>query len=613
MCGIAGYIGSERLSEQKVSACVGLMRRRGPDSQGSYHYETKSGRHVHLIHSRLSIIDPDHASDQPFVSDHKVISFNGEIYNYLELRKELCASGVTFRTQSDTEVLFRAIDTWGPEALTRCEGMWAFGFYDESTGLLMLSRDRFAEKPLYIYEVKDGLYFGSEIKFIQALLGIKLKVNRQHLYRYLVNGYKSLYKTEATFFEGIKNLAPGTTLTISGDSEPVTHRYWAPTFITDDTMTYEDAVDKTRSTLINAVGIRLRADVPLAFCMSGGIDSNALISIAKRIFNYDVHGFTVVNTDARYEEQDMVQHAVDQLGLRHTPVPLNPDNFLSRLRQLVNQHDAPIYTISYYVHWLLMEAVQKAGYRIAISGTAADEIFSGYYDHYNAYLACVRNDPDLYPKELAAWQTHLQPIVRNPYLGNAELFVQNSNFRNHIYLDADKFSDFLLRPWTEPFTETHYSDDLMRNRMANELFHESVPVILHEDDLNAMYYSIENRSPFLDTALFNHCQRIPTKHLIRNGFNKSVLRDSMRGIVPDEILNNRRKVGFNAPILDLLDVTDPAVRAEVLADSPIFEHVKRDRIANLLNKPYLANSESKFLFYFLCAKFFLESFDCASN
>jgi asparagine synthase (glutamine-hydrolysing) len=180
--------------------------------------------------------------------------------------------------------------------------------------------------------------------------------------------------------------------------------------------------------------------------------------------------------------------------------------------------------------------------------------------------------------------------------------------RDHIFLNAEGFADYLRTGWAEPFGERGYTGDLLRNRMLNEMFHEAVPVILHEDDLNAMYFSIENRSPFLDRDLFEFCNRIPTRFLIRGGRAKVVLRDAMRGIVPEHVLDNPRKVGFNAPIYSFLDVADPAVRRCLLADSPVFEHVRRDRVAALIEKPDLPNSESKFLFYFLCTKMFVEEF-----
>ena len=176
-----------------------------------------------------------------------------------------------------------------------------------------------------------------------------------------------------------------------------------------------------------------------------------------------------------------------------------------------------------------------------------------------------------------------------------------------VYLGAEEFASYLHEGFEEPFAEARYADDLLRNRMLNELFHEAVPVILHEDDLNAMAFSIENRSPFLDRELFEHCYSIPTRHLVRDGRAKAVLRDAMRGLVPDAALDNRRKVGFNAPIHDLLGVDDPAVRARVLADGPLYEHVRRDRVAALLERPDLPNSESKLLFNLVNAQAFLEA------
>jgi asparagine synthase (glutamine-hydrolysing) len=608
MCGIAGYVGALKLPDERIEGCLARMGRRGPDHRAARHLVTPDGRQVHLLHSRLSIIDLDPRAHQPFPVGRRWGIFNGELYNYLELKQRLSEQGETFTTQSDTEVLLKALDRQGWEALDRCEGMWAFALYDETDGSLSLCRDRFGEKPLYVFRDEGGLYFGSECKFIFALLGRRLPIDADHLHRYLVNGYKSLYKKPRSFFQGMEEVAAGERWQVEAGAPPRRTRYWQPGFATEPDMTFEDAVTGARQRLVRAVEMRLRADVPLAFCMSGGVDSNALISIAKNVFGYDVHGFTIVNTDARYEEQDMVEHAVAELGIRHTAIPVDTSGFLPKLRRLVAQHDAPVYTITYYAHWLLMESIARQGYRISISGTAADELFSGYYDHQLAYLYAIRDSGAPYKNALRAWTEHIRPIVRNPFLSNPHLFIEQPDFRGHIYLDAEEFSGILTRPWSEPFEEAPFTGELLRNRMANEMFHENVPVILHDDDLNAMYYSIENRSPFLDRELFDFCFRIPTAHLIRDGRAKAILREAVRGIAPTRIVDNRRKVGFNAPIFSFLDVTSAEVRAEVLADSPIFEHVKRERIEALMNRPDLPNSESKFLFYFLSAKMFLEEF-----
>ncbi len=606
MCGIAGYTGTRELDRGRITRTLSLMRQRGPDHADHRHFVTPAGRHIDLLHSRLGIVDLDARSNQPFsIGDapgRAWIALNGEVYNFVELRAELARAGFQFRTTSDTEVLLRALAHHGTlPALDKAEGMWAFAWYDERTGALVLSRDRFGEKPLYLVDDATGITFGSEVKFISALRGEKLPIDLDHVRRYLVNGYKALYKRSHHFFRGLEELPAASALTIDAQGHRTTERYWTPTFAQDAAMSRDEAVAGVRSRLIRSVELRLRADVPIAFCQSGGVDSSSLISIAKQELGYDVHGFTIASQDERYEESELVAHTVAALGLRHTSIPTDTAGFLDRLRELVRYHDAPVYTITYYAHWLLMESIAKHGYRIAVSGTAADELFSGYYDHYLAYLAETGD-----PAARAAWTEHVKPVVRNPFLSNPDLFANDPGFRDHLYLDAAGFAAYLHEPWAEPFEEIAYTPSLLRNRMANELFHEAVPVILHEDDLNAMYYSIENRSPFLDRDLFEFSTRIPTRHLMRDGYAKSVLRDAMRGIAPDEILDNRRKVGFNAPIFDFLDPHDAATREALLAPSPIWELVRQDKIVDLLDKAFLPNSQSKFLFYFLCSKLFLE-------
>ncbi len=608
MCGIAGYIGTETIDPQRIEACFGAMQHRGPDAARQYHHSLAPGHHVYLLHTRLSIIDIDPRANQPFQIDGHVLAFNGELYNYLELKPDLQAQGCTFQTESDTEVLLQQLIHHSTKGLDDCEGMWAFGVYDERDGSLLLCRDRFGEKPLYLFQTDSGLFFGSEIKFIKALSNRPLQVNYDHLFRYMVNGYKALYKNSAGFLTGIKEVQPGTAMTITRTGAISQERYWQPALGCKEDRSAADVAAQVRDSLIRSMRLRLRADVPLAFLMSGGVDSNALISIAKRVLDYDVHGFTIVDSDKRYDEQELVQHAVKQLGIRHTIVHVDTTDFLSRLRQLIVQHDAPICTISYYAQWLLMRQIAAHGYRISISGTGADELFTGYYDHHNQYLYEVRDDSDLYNESIAAWRQHIQPIVRNPLLANAEAFIHEPKMREHIFFDADVFAEFLIRPWQEAFTEQRYCDGLLRNRMLNELFHEAVPPILHEDDHNAMSQSIENRSPFLDRELFDVSQQIPTRHLISNGYAKAVLRQAMRGIVPDAILDERRKIGFNASINSFVDFTSDEVRSAILDDSPIFDHVRKDRIETLMTQDPLPNSRSKFLFYFLSSKMFVEEF-----
>ncbi len=608
MCGIAGYVGTRPRGDDAVARCLEVLHQRGPDFAGAVAHDLGRDRIAQLLSTRLDIIDLTERANQPLRVDSKTIVYNGELYNYRELRADLEREGERFASDSDTEVLVRALARWGEDALDRCEGMWAFALHDKDDGSVTLCRDRFGEKPLWIHRGDGGIVFASEPKGVFALLGRPLEPDLDQVRRYLVTGYRTLWTDDdRSFFHGLELLPAATVLRIDADGRETQRRYWAPSFEPDDEMSYDDAVFGVRERVLRSVELRLRADVPVAFCMSGGVDSTSLIAAAKRVCGYDVHGFTVVNEDPRYDEREAVAGTVAALGLRHTAVPLEHVGFLRRMRDLVRYHDAPVATISYYVHWQLMEGIASDGYRVSVSGTAADEILSGYYDHHLAYLAQVRALPELHASSVAAWERQIRPFVRNPHLGDPELFVREPGFRGYIVLDADVFAGFLVDGYQpEPFRERTYADDLLRSRMLNELRHETVPVILLEDDLNSMYWSVENRSPYLDRPLTEFAYRIPTRHLVRDGRAKAVLRDAMRGIAPDHVLDEARKVGFNAPIEALLDLDDSTVRAELLADSPIFDVVRRERIEELLDERGFANSRSKFLFSFVSSKLFLE-------
>ena len=606
MCGIAGYIGRFPPGPNALKKTSEALKHRGPNYEGFYTHKLLDNN-VALVHRRLSIIDLDNRSNQPFTYKGTILVFNGEIYNYMEIRKQLKELGHVFKTFGDTEVLAHALHQWGQDALEKLEGMWAFAWYNELNGILLLSRDRFGEKPLYVWSKNNGLYFASEVKGLAAIANDSPKVNENHLIRNLVNGYKSLYKTNETFFLEVKELPPGTCLKIESNGKSFSSNYWKPKLIENNNLSYSDAVDMTREAVINAIKLRMRSDVPIAFCMSGGVDSNSLISVASKILECEVHGFTIVNTDARYEEQSIVDQSVKELGIKHTSVKLNKHNFLKNLRSLINHHDAPVYTISYYLHWQLMQSIADKGYKVTISGTAADELFTGYYDHHNLYLYEVSKNKILYKKSLDNWNKYQEKIVRNPYLRDPNLYLKNPKFRDHNFMHNDLFASCLKEKWKESFVETDFTESLLRNRMLNEMFTETVPVILHEDDLNAMYFSMENRSPFLDSTLFDLAYSIPSQFLIKDGRAKAVLRDAMKGIVPDIILEERRKVGFNAPILDLLDLDDPDVKGYLLDDSKIYNLVKKENIEKILKQEHLPNSTSKFLFNFLNAKIFLEN------
>jgi asparagine synthase (glutamine-hydrolysing) len=605
MCGIAGYIGHRRIDESRLRRTLDGMASRGPDHRDMVHIERR-GVHVHLLHSRLSIIDLDERANQPMTRDDRTLVFNGEIYNYRELRSDLQNRGAVFTTDSDTEVLLNAYLRHGPRCVEDFEGMWAFAIYDDRRNTLLLSRDRFGEKPLYLMRTSDGLFFASEVKYLLSLSGERPAVNLRHIARFLVNGYKALYKTREQFFQGIQEAPAGTNLVIAHDLSESQKRYWTPTSNTDG-LSLDQSIEAVRQRLVETVKLRMRADVPLAFCLSGGVDSGALASIAAKSLGCRVATFSIIDRDERYDESRNIRTTVEDLGCENEAIEIPRTGAIERLARLVEYHDAPVYTLSYYVHSFLSEAIARRGYKVVLSGTGADELFTGYYDHFNLHLYEMRNHPH-FRRYRDDWQRHVRGTVRNPYLQRGDLYFGRPDFRDHVYLNNDDFASMLKTEFREAFIEAHYCDSLLRNRMLNELMHEVVPPILHEDDLNSMRCSLENRSPYLDSKLFELAYSIPAEHLIRDGYAKYVLREAVAGVLNDPVRLDRRKVGFNAAFESVVDTACPATRGWLLDDGAVFDYVDRDRIATLLDRRPLPNSYSKFLFSFVNVKLFLERF-----
>ena len=605
MCGIAGYIGIQKHGRQKIINTLDLMKNRGPDNQNWVEYIYKN-KFILLLHSRLSIIDLDERSNQPFTIGNYTIIYNGEIYNYFQLREKLQKLGYKFSTKSDTEVLLKSYIEFGEDCVKYFNGMWAFAIWDKNKGSLFISRDRFGEKPIFYLKDNDGIYFASEVKAIQSLISKKLKIDYDYLKRYIIYGYKFLHMDNRTFFHQIFRMESATNMIISEDGIK-TIKYWEPKAELNYSLSYKDALDGVKKHLFESIRLRLNSDVPLAFCLSGGIDSSSLASIAKKLFNYNVVTFSIIDKDKRYNELDNISETINDLNCEHFLIDLKYDDMFSKLENLVVYHDSPISTISYFIHSLISEKINANGFKVSVSGTSADEIFTGYYDHYNLHLYEMRNHKD-FRIHLKNWEEFILPRIRNPFLKDPMYYFKNQTARFHNHLNSDIFLSFMYENFKTKIKERVYTKSLLRNRMINELLHEVTPVILHEDDLNSMSNSIENRSPYLDIDLVEFCHSIPSSYLIKNGYSKFILRDSVKNILNEKVRLDRRKKGFNASIRSLFDFSKKNSVDYFLSDSPIFDIFKKEKIALLLKKDYIQNSENKFLFNFLNSKLFINHF-----
>ncbi|MDC2978447.1 asparagine synthase (glutamine-hydrolyzing) [Pelagibacteraceae bacterium] len=608
MCGIAGCIGRRKISEDIINNTLNSMYNRGPNNQDFNHFD-KGDYFVDLLHSRLSIIDLSQVSNQPFTIGSLSLIFNGEIYNYLELRKKLESFGHIFVTNSDTEVLLRSYMHYGSNCVKYFEGMWAFAIWDNNRNELFLSRDRFGEKPLYYYNDGKSFYFASQISILKKISNLKFDVNKNHLFKYLFSGYKILNQSNETFYKNVFKFEHSTNYLIKQDLQIDKKKYYKPKYKPSNKIDDFDIINEVKKLIVRSLEIRLRADVPLSFCLSGGIDSSSLASIAAKELNTKISTYSIIDKDKRYDESKNINLITDDLKCENNKIEISNKGNLERLINLIGYHDAPITTISYFVHSFLLEQINHDNIKISISGSGADEIFTGYWLHSLLHIFSADNK---YEEKniLSDWNKHLKPLIRNPMLKNIEELRNKENILNYVFYDH---SDEMLRYANKEFlydnslSENFFSKDLLRNRMMNEMFHEVIPVLLNQDDLNSMFYSIENRSPFLDSKLYDFMNTIPSKKLIQNGYTKFYLRSAMKGILHDEVRLNRDKKGFNASINTLFDLSSGEFLDFLYQKSDISEFIDVKNLTKIINPEYTSNKDKKFIFNFINAKIFLEN------
>jgi asparagine synthase (glutamine-hydrolysing) len=609
MCGISGYISKKNLiADNCIERTLEMMKRRGPDSK-NFFKKSYNSKQLALLHSRLNIIDLNERANQPYHDEDFIIVFNGEIYNYLEIKSKLENKNYKFKTNSDTEVLIKSFQEYGEKCVDHFIGMWAFAIWDIKKKQLFLSRDPFGEKPLYYFFDQNGFFFGSEIKFIKSLCKKNFGINKNQIQKNIFLGYKSLNKSNSTFYKDIISLESSSNILIDLDLNLIKKKYWRPKLNIDQNMSLNDAVSGVKLKLTKSLELRMRSDVPIAFCLSGGVDSALLASHAKKTFDKKISTFSIIDKDPRYDESENLRYTINDLKCKHELIKINnsEDIFFDRLKMLTEYHDGPIATLSYYIHSFLSENISKNDYRVAISGTGADELFTGYYDHFLLHFEALKGTKYL-ESNIEYWNKFILPKIRNPYLQNSKLYIEDPENRDLVYEKNLGVSQYSVNAFEHKFTEENYCDELLRKRMMNELFHEVVPVILKHDDLNSMYYSIENRSPYLDRDLLEFTLTIPPHLLIANGLQKKILRDSGEGVLNDQVRLSKQKKGFNASINSIINF-DNSNLIDLIFDtsSPIAEYVDLVKLKKDLNIELIPNHLSKLIFSIISTNFFLES------
>jgi asparagine synthase (glutamine-hydrolysing) len=578
----------------------GAIAHRGPDAAGHWRSDDQ-GPPVWLCHRRLSIIDLSSAANQPFEKDGLILIYNGEIYNYRELRSQLSAQGAFFRTSSDSEVLLEAWRHWGPASLDRLRGMFAFALYDTADRRLVLARDHFGIKPLFYTAREHGLVFASELKALRPMMG-EVRIDQTAL---VASVMYSWVPESHCMFEGARKLAPGTWLEIGPDGRHSVHRYWDPVSAAADAREAgeRDRLDAARLGRImeDSVAAHLVADVPIATFLSGGLDSSLITVMAMR-HNTDIDSYTISfrDEDQRYEAMPddflYARKVAAEHGIRLHEVELAPD-VADLLPKLVHHLDEPIGDAAAINAFLICQAAREAGVKVLLSGMGADELFGGYRKHYAALLASrYRHVPP------GLRQRVIEPAVqRLPVAGKkrgyrstrwARRFVDFASLpeeaafrRSYTHYDQAQLEQMLapdLAVRVDGLIEEHrevyngYRGDDQVNRMCLTDTRMFLPSLnLAYTDRASMAASTEVRVPFVDRHVFEAAFAIPGSDKIVGRERKAILKEAALPWLPKEIVY-RPKGLFSAPLRawirrDLQDMVEEYVALGDLVGSGMLD------------------------------------------
>jgi asparagine synthase (glutamine-hydrolysing) len=541
MCGIAGFWGAPDAA--LLATMTARIAHRGPDGEGFFEHPLAS-----LGHRRLAIIDPAGGHQPVGTDDGRVqLTYNGEVYNFRELRAELEPLGHTFHTSCDTEVVLHAYLEWGTDCFARFNGMWALAILDLRDGdgdvgrapRLVLARDHYGIKPLYYARSGSGrVLFASEAKAVLADPELETAPDRQWLYDYLLHGLHD--HQPQTAFAGIRALAAATWAVVDADGVHE-QTYWTPTLSSDAPA---DPVE-FRARFERAVERRLVADVPAGTCLSGGIDSSSIVGMASRLLSEHVPDavslgerlktFSIVYDGDPIDEREYMDAVLAEVDAEPAFAEPTSERFVDELDRLVWHQDEPIVSTGPYAQWCVMRLAQPK-VTVLLNGQGGDELLAGYVPYQYVYLRELLRRRRLGAFAREAWESRdvLKPLVKRRLADRRRALPIKPLLRPALYdgLEPPKFQR---------------SQDDLKRRLVADLQTFSLPSLLRYEDRNSMAFSMESRLPFLDQELVDWVLQLPPSAIVDRGWSRAILRDGLRGVLTEKVRTRRWKVGFTTP------------------------------------------------------------------
>ena len=540
---------------------------------------------IGLAHRRFAIVDLTTRAHQPFFDSDKVCCavFNGEIFNYLELRDDLVKLGHRFRSASDTEVIVEAYKAWGVECFSRFNGMWAMALYDFRNKRLIVSRDRLGEIPLYWARFRDSVHFASEIKALLEVPSTQ-SVNEAAIYPYLVRGFQHV--NDETFVEGISSFPAATWAVLDKNFPTTARRYWqAPRRRFDEReVCVSEAIRSIRDALQDAVRIRLRADVPCCVTLSGGLDSSVLVALAAQCSGAKVIAHTVRFAEKQCDEEPFARAVARYCGAEHRIVDPPLHNFWHEILPFTYLAEEPYHAPNIYIRQLFHRAMRSEGFKVVLVGEGGDELFAGYWRHFDILqteaLRAYRFG--MFLENRLRWSetdTHVRPLAR--------LIVRKIKSSLLHHLSIYKASSAKHQAKSEcmdgyvNLTPLMHNGDYSRATLSEVLYDEvtstSIPYWVRANDRMRMGIPIEGRAPFLDYRVVELGLTLPVTYLIRHGWHKWIVRKAFEELLPQEVVWRKQKAGFPTPFQRFVVTSPPTIQRLLkqlhnpYVDLPLFE------------------------------------------
>ncbi len=598
MCGIAGYFGSKLNSPKNKNLidCKVSLSVRGPDYSNISQINFDNNN-LTFIHSRLSIIDKRNVSHQPFEDEYGIITFNGMIYNYLELKKELRQKGINFKTKSDTEVLLKMLNMYSVKALKKLEGMWSFAYFNKKSKKLVISRDRLGEKPLYYYINKGNFYFSNSVLSLKKIVNAKFNFNFEKINNLLSFSDKTYGLDNSTVFSNVSQVTPGSYVILKANYKTIKEVKFWKIRVKQKKINYKTACANIKKIINDVIKKNVRSDVNNSVLISGGLDSNTIVSKANKISK--IAGYSLISTNSKYDEKDKIEISKKFNNFKVKYISSKKNQSLKILKDIIFSSLNILFTPTSLGLALLCNQIKKDNRRVVLTGIGGDELFCGYYINYLAHINSFKKKSIQYKKKHEFWRENINQYIRNKNLKDFKNSLSKINkYKLHFFTEGTQvIKDYILKP--KKIYVKNYSKDIFYNNMLQNIYHQSIPTQLAQTDLVTMHYNIESRSPFLSNQMFDYIYGLKKDFFMYNGRPKSLLRDSMKNIFPKKILNNYEKTGFYSPFKSFFKKKDFNKVKKYLKSSQLLKKfLKYKNFLSLLKKEetHITHEESKFLF-----------------